>query len=196
MNSITHDFDLMFFGLLPSRIEREATILSANRALQHAEVLAPIRAPKLLHMTAAAACYVSALTDQLLRQLRAAGDRVVARAFQIYWQRAVRRSSEAHDRALKLVARRGAREARLLQESVRAALLEVGITPVSDPLPEPHVTLLYGRGDLSHPIDPVCWTVRELVLIQSLTGLTEYVVRGSWPLLPPLNGFQQEFTFS
>jgi len=185
----------MFFGLLPTRAERVATILAANRMRQRAELLAPIRAPRLLHMTAVSVCYVSTLTDQLLKQLRAAGDRVVARAFEIYWHRAVRRGSEARDRALKLIARRGAREARLLQQSVRAALMEVGIEPVSDPLPEPHVTLLYGRGDLSQPIEPVCWTARRLVLIQSLTGLTDYVVRGSWPLQPPLVGFQQEFGF-
>jgi len=62
MTSITHD-SLMFFGVLPSPAEREATIASAGRALRRAEVLAPIRAPSLLHMTAAGACYVSELTD-------------------------------------------------------------------------------------------------------------------------------------
>jgi len=97
---------------------------------------------------------------------------------------------------LKLVARRGAREARLLQESVRAAIRDAGIEPISGTLPEPHVTLLYGQGDLSQIIEPVCWTARELVLIQSITGQTRYVVRGRWQLQPPLDGFQQEFDFS
>ena len=197
MTWATRDLDRLFFGVLPSRPERAATISAANRMRERAGVLEPIRAPLLLHMSAVSACCVPTLTEGLLHQLTAAGDRVIARAFQIYWRRAVRRGSgEGQERALKLIARQGDRDARLLQQSVCVALIEVGIEPISDPLPAPHVTLLYGQGDLSHPIEPVCWTVRDLVLIQSLTGLTEYRVRGRWPLLPPLDGFEQEFDFT
>ena len=43
----------------------------------------------------------------------------------------------------------------------------------------PHVTLLYGaRGVEEHPIEPICWTVSEFVLIRSRKG-HDYLARWS-----------------
>jgi 2'-5' RNA ligase len=44
----------------------------------------------------------------------------------------------------------------------------------------PHVTLLYDDDNIaSHPIEPVGWTVREVVLVRSLygSGRYEYLAR-------------------
>ena len=47
----------------------------------------------------------------------------------------------------------------------------------------PHVTLLYDRQELvSHPIEPVYWTVKEIVLVASEVGATKYHRLGCWPL--------------
>ncbi|HKT95401.1 MAG TPA: 2'-5' RNA ligase family protein [Paraburkholderia sp.] len=47
----------------------------------------------------------------------------------------------------------------------------------------PHLTLLYGEGKLDpRAIEPVAWTVRELVLIDSWVGKTYYDIKGRWPL--------------
>jgi len=47
----------------------------------------------------------------------------------------------------------------------------------------PHVTLLYdARAIATQPVDPIDWPVRELLLIHSLLGRTEYRVLGRWPL--------------
>lgn len=50
----------------------------------------------------------------------------------------------------------------------------------------PHMTLCHDAGALQERyVDPVTWTVREFVLIESLYGLHRHVERGRWPLTPP-----------
>lgn len=49
----------------------------------------------------------------------------------------------------------------------------------------PHVTLLYDeKGVGREPIDPISWTVSEIVLVHSLLGKTRYITLGRWPLQP------------
>lgn len=49
----------------------------------------------------------------------------------------------------------------------------------------PHMTLCYEAGALPERyIEPVIWTVREFVLIESLFGRHRHVERGRWPLTP------------
>lgn len=48
---------------------------------------------------------------------------------------------------------------------------------------EPHVTLLYdSRAVTPEPVEPISWTVRELVLVHSLLGQTRHLVVDRWPL--------------
>lgn len=47
----------------------------------------------------------------------------------------------------------------------------------------PHVTLLYDRQRIGErPIEPVCWTVREFLLVNSLVGLGRHEVLARWTL--------------
>lgn len=49
----------------------------------------------------------------------------------------------------------------------------------------PHMTLCYEAGALPERyIEPVTWTVREFVLIESLHGRHRHVERGRWALTP------------
>jgi 2'-5' RNA ligase len=47
--------------------------------------------------------------------------------------------------------------------------------------PEPHVTINY-RGDRlgSRKIDPIGWTVEEILLVESVVGQTRHIVHGCW----------------
>lgn len=48
---------------------------------------------------------------------------------------------------------------------------------------KPHVTLLYDRKPIAEqPVEPIKWTVRELVLVESLQGQGRYIQRGVHPL--------------
>jgi RNA 2',3'-cyclic 3'-phosphodiesterase len=50
----------------------------------------------------------------------------------------------------------------------------------------PHVTLLYDRHEVDEQaIEPVRWTAREFVLMDSLVGKSQHVPLARWPLLNP-----------
>ncbi|WP_066725451.1 2'-5' RNA ligase family protein [Sphingomonas pituitosa] len=54
----------------------------------------------------------------------------------------------------------------------------------------PHVTLLYRAGaPFSRPIDPICWTATDFVLIHSIVGATRHIELGRWPLIERQGSF-------
>lgn len=71
------------------------------------------------------------------------------------------------------------------REALRLALWKAGVR-----LPEkgarngfnPHVTMAYGDWVPEFSVDPVSWTVNELVLIDSWIGQSKHVVLGRWLL--------------
>lgn len=70
-----------------------------------------------------------------------------------------------------------------LQRRLADALARAGVGAWRGARFRPHVTLAYGAGNgLNEWTDPVSWTVREFVLIESLVPLTRHVLRGCWPL--------------
>lgn len=47
----------------------------------------------------------------------------------------------------------------------------------------PHLTLMYDEGRVAErPIEPIGWTVREVVLVHSRIGRQRHTVLGRWPL--------------
>ncbi len=66
----------------------------------------------------------------------------------------------------------------------RIQLAAAGFAPWLQHTFTPHITLLYGDRLLSMPIpiEPIAWTVREVVLVHSLLGKTEYRFLGNSPL--------------
>jgi len=65
-----------------------------------------------------------------------------------------------------------------------AALHKAGLTyRKAKPQYTPHVTLLYGDSlILERPVETVTWTVREFVLVHSLSGRSVHVPLARWPL--------------
>lgn len=48
---------------------------------------------------------------------------------------------------------------------------------------KPHLTLAYDNFSVvPQPVDPIGWTAREFVLVNSLLGKTEHQVLASWPM--------------
>lgn len=65
-----------------------------------------------------------------------------------------------------------------LGKALRAASLRISSARFN-----PHLTLLYDEGRVEQrAIEPITWTVSELVLIDSWLGKTHYDVKGRWPL--------------
>ena len=71
------------------------------------------------------------------------------------------------------------------REALRLALWKAGVR-----LPEkgghngfnPHVTMAYGERVPELSVDPISWTVDEVVLIDSLVGQSKHVALGRWSL--------------
>jgi 2'-5' RNA ligase len=67
------------------------------------------------------------------------------------------------------------------QQALGAAMLRAGLRP--DRSFTPHVTLLYDDALVTEtPIEPIRWTVGELVLVHSLLGQTRHIPLARWPL--------------
>jgi RNA 2',3'-cyclic 3'-phosphodiesterase len=70
-----------------------------------------------------------------------------------------------------------------LQQRLGDALRAAGLR-VSRARFTPHLTLLYDQGRFDpRAIEPIAWTAREFVLIDSWLGKTRYDVKGRWPLM-------------
>jgi RNA 2',3'-cyclic 3'-phosphodiesterase len=74
-------------------------------------------------------------------------------------------------------------EARAFQAALVRHLLEHRAPLMFGTTPEPHLTINY-RDDRpgSRKIEPIGWTVDEILLVESVVGKTTHIVHGRWPL--------------
>lgn len=77
------------------------------------------------------------------------------------------------------------REVRRLRRVIRKALAQAGIT-LTGGASAPHVTLNYrwAGAVFEEEIEPIVWRIREVMLIESLTGQAEHKSHGLFPLVP------------
>jgi 2'-5' RNA ligase len=67
--------------------------------------------------------------------------------------------------------------------SLYAAMRKAGLRPREPSNFNPHVTMLYDRRRIGEQsVEPICWTVNEIVLVLSLIGGTKYHSLGRWQL--------------
>jgi RNA 2',3'-cyclic 3'-phosphodiesterase len=72
-----------------------------------------------------------------------------------------------------------------LRASIANTVKGQGIQAMTDDSLRPHVTLAYGqRHNGVWPVDPISWTVGEIVLVESATNKALYTVHGVWTLSP------------
>ena len=77
----------------------------------------------------------------------------------------------------------GNKGVKLLHGALRAEFAKYGPTTGLVSSFRPHVTLLYEQLELPlEPIEPVCWTVKEIVLVRSEVLKTRYHFLARWPL--------------
>jgi len=69
------------------------------------------------------------------------------------------------------------------RQTLSAALIKAGLRRYVDPAFTPHVTLSYDFSDVPEmAIEPIAWTVREFVLIESLPGKHQHIKKASWQI--------------
>ena len=73
---------------------------------------------------------------------------------------------------------------KFVQKVLASEMKRVGLVAGAKASFVPHVTLLYDRTPVPvTPIDPISWTVREIVLVHSLVGQGRHIDLERWPLL-------------
>ncbi|MES2443603.1 MAG: 2'-5' RNA ligase family protein [Pseudomonadota bacterium] len=141
----------------------------------------PGRGPHLLHVTLVTLFDLHHAPPQWLAQVIAALDSFEGPAFPLAFDRIENR------KAVTLRTRAPLAEARAFQASLVRHLLECKAPMMLGTTPEPHVTINY-RGDRqgAQKIAPIGWTVREILLMESVVGKTTHVEHGRWPLRAPI----------
>ena len=70
---------------------------------------------------------------------------------------------------------------RHFRQTLSAALIKAGLRRYVEPAFTPHITLSYDFSDAPEmSIEPIAWTVREFVLIESLLGKHQHIKKASW----------------
>jgi RNA 2',3'-cyclic 3'-phosphodiesterase len=121
--------------------------------------------------------------DRVLAKAREAALLVTASPFRVSFNSVVSFSERADCHPLVLIGDDGVVGLTRLRSSLCSAIRAVGLRSRHSSEFTPHVTLLYDTRRVTEvPIEPIGWTVREIVLVLSLTGQTKYVVQGRWQL--------------
>ena len=137
----------------------------------------PSRGVHLLHVTLMSLYDLHHAPPGWLPATIAALDGFEAAPFPLYFDRIENR------RAVTLRTREPLAEARAFQRALVNHLLARKAPIMDGTTPEPHVTINY-RGDRlrAQKMEPIGWTVEEIVLVESVVGKTTHVEHGSWPL--------------
>jgi 2'-5' RNA ligase len=180
----------LFFAVQPDARAQLAAIDLANQLhAVHGLTGAPPSADR-LHVTLHWLQDHSSLPPELLAGARHAAGCVEIAPFEVVFDQAGSLGEPGGRVPLVLTGSAGLAALRQLQRTLAAAMTDAGIGRYVRSRFKPHMTLLYDRKHMAtQPIEPVCWTVRELVLVHSVVGERRHIVLGRWPLRSPQMGF-------
>lgn len=177
--------DRLFFAVFPdaaaaARIADAAQVLRSRHGL-HGK---PLRADR-FHVTLHHLGDYAGLPEDLVAKAGDAAAGVRLSAFEASFDSASSFSRQPRNRPLVLRGDAGVVSLHELQSALGERMAAVGLGRLAERKFTPHVTLLYDdRAVETQAIDPIAWTVREIVLVHSLLGRTEHRILGHWPLRP------------
>jgi RNA 2',3'-cyclic 3'-phosphodiesterase len=167
----------LFLAAIPdtgtaARIHRLAGVL--KRAHQfNGKLIEPAR----LHVSL---FFLGGLPEQDIRAACAAAAEVRIEPFEVSFDRTASFRGKRGSRPFVLVGDEGLQRLTSFRQMLGGAMLRRGLRRVANSNFTPHLTLLYdARSVEEYPIEPISWTVKEVVLIRSQRG-HECLAR--WPL--------------
>jgi RNA 2',3'-cyclic 3'-phosphodiesterase len=171
----------LFFSIFPDALTAFRIAQIARRCRRDLGLRGEPLAASRLHISLQYLGRYLEMPETVVAKARAAAARVRMPPFAVMLDRAISFSGRADNYPLVLLGDDGVVGLRMLYRSLGAQMRKVGLRARSDFTP--HMTLIYDSRRIDEePIEPICWTVGELVLVQSLIGETKHVRLGRWPL--------------
>jgi RNA 2',3'-cyclic 3'-phosphodiesterase len=174
----------LFFALLP---EPNAATQAHRIALQHhsdRRMTGRVLRKDRLHVTLlSVGSFIGEVPKAFMDLALSIGDAVTLSSFEVAFDRALSFPCRTGNRPYVLLGGDCVSEIMPLHCGLVGAMFREGLDPPQMPAFNPHMTLAYdARHHMELPVEPVSWTAREFVLIESLVGRTIHIVRGRWPL--------------
>lgn len=170
----------LFFAILPdAAVAADLSALGIRLDRQHGVRGDPMRADR-LHITLHVVGEYDERPDEVIEMAKRVGNRVKAVPFEVVFDRAMTFNTASNPYVLRV--------SHDTDQRIRDFWLNLGmeianVRPFREPSFTPHMTLSYkGNVTAEHPIEPVRWTAREFVLINSHVGKTYHEHVGRWPL--------------
>ena len=167
----------LFLAAVPDAVAA-ARIYRLARALKHAHKFdGNVIEPERLHVSL---FFLGELSEQIVRVACEAAAEVRAPPFEVLFDRSASFRGRPGNRPLVLIGDDGLDRLKSFRRTLDVAMAGKGLRYPAKKDFTPHVTLLYGERIVEeHPIEPICWTVNEFVLIHSMHG---HVHLARWPL--------------
>jgi 2'-5' RNA ligase len=138
--------------------------------------------PTVLHVTLAPIGVLPELSDERIDAACKVASGLVAEPFEILFDRVGTYQNRAEKPPFVAFAHDGVPRATLFRHALIKGLRRNGFN-VARKLPKLHMTLFYDRCVVAEEsIDPICWLVRDFVLIHSIYGEGRHELLGQWPL--------------
>jgi 2'-5' RNA ligase len=175
----------VYFAFKPDRDAADHAVSIGNRLCAKHGLLGEV-SPAVLHVTICPIGYIPELPNDridvactIAEQL---AEQLVAKPFEFIFDRVRTYPNGQEKLPLVAFAANGVPRADLFRHALVADLRRAGFS-FRRKLPDPHMTLFYDRRTVAEEaIDPIRWTVRELVLVHSIYGQGRHVLLGQWPL--------------
>jgi 2'-5' RNA ligase len=172
----------LFFSVFPdvkaaARIGHLARRLRRNHGLKGLPF-----SPARFHCTLCSVDDRNAAWRSSVAKAREAAATIEAAPFRVSFNGVMSFSRKEHNYPLVLVGDEGVIGLMSLYSSLRNAMRKAGLRRETSSF-TPHVTMLYDiRRIGEQTVEPIYWTVNEIVLVLSLTGQTKYHWLGRWQL--------------
>jgi len=171
----------VFFAARPdSKAVESAVRVRQSLLLQHRRFAAKSIPSERLHVSLLGG-FVDPLPPAIMSAAMTAAGTVSMPPFKVMFNRISSFNGGSGQLALVLTGDEGIVGFRKLQEALSLALARAGLSRRRKTLPTPHMTIAYSDRSCELSIEPICWTVNEFVLIDSLVGQSRHLLLGRWP---------------
>jgi 2'-5' RNA ligase len=177
--------DRLFFSIFPDPPTAGRIADLAERLRADLQLKAKPLAAERFHVTMNHLDDFAGVPERVVAAATEAGAAAVAgiAPFEVIFDRAASFHGRVQNKPLVLRGSASLAPLTAFQKSLGVAMTKSGLGKYVERSFTPHVTLLYDATLAPEtPVEPIRWSVRELVLVHSLLGLSKHIRLASWPL--------------